>query len=706
MDKQEAKIRIEELREVLRENSRRYYVLNAPTMSDFDFDMLMHELEDLEAEWPEFKTSDSPTQRVGSDLKTGFVQRPHRYPMLSLTNTYSIEEVEEFSARAEKTLESDFSYCCELKFDGTAISLSYHNGRLYRALTRGDGIKGDDITENAKSISNIPKQLHGDYPQEFEIRGEVLMPYEAFDSLNAEREANEEAPFANPRNAASGSLKLLNPKEVARRGLICTLYSIPPQSGLDFVSHDQAMQAADSWGLPVSKERRLAKDISEIKNYIDYWDKERKFLPFATDGIVIKINELSDQEILGYTAKAPRWAVAYKFKAEQALTPILSIDYQVGRTGAVTPVANLEPVQLSGTVVKRATLVNADQMEALDIHEGDWAYVEKGGEIIPKIIGVEPSKRLAGAKKPEFPKHCPDCGTPLVREENEAKWFCPNIDGCPMQIKGKILHFVSRKAMDILAGEATVEQLYNLGYVRTPADLYDLTLPQLLTLDGWKEKSASNFKASLEASKSVSFERVLFALGIRFVGENTAKELARHFKSIDALASADKERLLEVPDVGDVIAGSLVDWFKDSRHISEIERLRAHGLNFTLGEETETLSAALEGKTIVISGVFSLSRDEIKALIERHGGKNSGSISGKTSFLLAGDNPGPEKVKKCESLGVPILSEESFMELLPTEIKAKEDKTTENISIEEKSKVDNIKENKPTEKIDEEPTLF
>ncbi len=706
MDKQEAKTRIDELREVLRENSRRYYVLNAPTMSDFEFDMLMHELEDLEARWPEFKTSDSPTQRVGSDLKTGFVQRPHRYPMLSLTNTYSIEEVEEFSARAGKTLESDFSYCCELKFDGTAISLSYHNGRLYRALTRGDGIKGDDITENAKSISNIPKQLHGDYPQEFEIRGEVLMPYEAFDSLNAEREANEEAPFANPRNAASGSLKLLNPKEVARRGLICTLYSIPPQSGLDFLSHDQAMQAADSWGLPVSKERRLAKDISEIKNYIDYWDKERKFLPFATDGIVIKINELSDQEILGYTAKAPRWAVAYKFKAEQALTPILSIDYQVGRTGAVTPVANLEPVQLSGTIVKRATLVNADQMEALDIHEGDWVYVEKGGEIIPKITGVEPSKRLVGAKKPEFPKICPDCGTPLVREENEAKWFCPNIDGCPMQIKGKILHFVSRKAMDILAGEATVEQLYNLGYVRTPADLYDLTLPQLLTLDGWKEKSAANFKASLDASKNVPFERVLFALGIRFVGENTAKELARHFKSIDALASADKERLLEVPDVGDVIAGSLVDWFKDSRHISEVERLRAHGLNFTLGEETEALSAALEGKTIVISGVFSISRDDIKALIERHGGKNSGSISGKTSFLLAGDNPGPEKIKKCESLGVPILSEESFMELLPTEIKAKEDKTTENISIEEKSKVDNIKENKATEKTTEEPTLF
>jgi len=701
MDKQEAKTRIDELREVLRENSRRYYVLNAPTMSDFEFDMLMHELEDLEAQWPEFKTSDSPTQRVGSDLKTGFVQRPHRYPMLSLTNTYSIEEVEEFSARAGKTLESDFSYCCELKFDGTAISLSYHNGRLYRALTRGDGIKGDDITENAKSISNIPKQLHGDYPQEFEIRGEVLMPYEAFDSLNAEREANEEAPFANPRNAASGSLKLLNPEEVERRGLICTLYSIPPQSGLDFVSHDQAMQAADSWGLPVSKERRLAKDISEIKNYIDYWDKERKFLPFATDGIVIKINELSDQEILGYTAKAPRWAVAYKFKAEQALTPILSIDYQVGRTGAVTPVANLEPVQLSGTIVKRATLVNADQMEALDIHEGDWVYVEKGGEIIPKITGVEPSKRASGAKKPEFPKHCPDCGTPLFREENEAKWFCPNIDGCPMQIKGKILHFVSRKAMDILAGEATVEQLYNLGYVRTPADLYDLTLPQLLTLDGWKEKSAANFKASLDASKNVPFERVLFALGIRFVGENTAKELARHFKNIDTLASADKERLLEVPDVGDVIAGSLEDWFKDSRHISEIERLRAHGLNFSLGDETETLSAALEGKTIVISGVFSISRDDIKALIERHGGKNSGSISGKTSFLLAGDNPGPEKIKKCESLGVPILSEESFMELLPKEDKAKEDKVTE-----EKPKKDDIKENKATEKTTEEPTLF
>ena len=665
MEKQAAQSRIQELRGILIENSRRYYVENAPTMSDYEFDILMHELEDLEAEWPEFRTPDSPTQRVGSDLQKGFVQRPHRYPMLSLANTYSISEVEEFASRAEKTLENGFSYCCELKFDGTAICLTYRNGTLYRALTRGDGIKGDDVTENARCIGNIPQQLHGDYPADFEIRGEVLMPYAAFDALNAERAANEEPPFANPRNAASGSLKLLDRAEVARRGLMCTLYHIPAQSGLDFESHDEALKAAASWGLPVSGERRLVHGIDGIRDYIAHWDVNRKFLPFATDGIVIKINEMAAQRTLGYTAKVPRWAVAYKFKAEQALTPILSIDYQVGRTGAVTPVANLEPVQLSGTVVKRATLVNADQMEALDIHEGDWVYVEKGGEIIPKITAVEPSRRNPGARRPEFPAVCPDCGTPLVREEDEAKWFCPNSDGCPMQIKGELLHFMSRRAMNVLAGEATVDQFYDRGLARTPADLYDLSLQDLLSLEGWKEKSARRFRASLDASREVPFERVLFALGIRFVGETTARAIARHFGSLDALASATREQLLEVPDVGEVIADSVTRYFSDPRHTAEIQRLRSHGLQFSVEREDAPASEALAGKTIVISGTFSISRDDMKALISRHGGKNSGSVSGKTSFLLAGDNPGPEKLRKCSELGVPVLDEKAFMALLP-----------------------------------------
>ncbi len=665
MEKQAAQARIQELRGILTENSRRYYVDNAPTMSDYEFDILMHELEDLEAEWPEFRTADSPTQRVGSDLQKGFVQRPHRYPMLSLANTYSISEVEEFAARAEKTLENGFSYCCELKFDGTAICLTYRNGTLYRALTRGDGIKGDDVTENARCIANIPQRLHGDFPPDFEIRGEVLMPYSAFDALNEERAANEEPPFANPRNAASGSLKLLDSAEVARRGLMCTLYHIPAQSGLDFESHDEALKAAASWGLPVSGERRLVHDIGGIREYIDHWDVNRKFLPFATDGIVIKINEMAAQRTLGYTAKVPRWAVAYKFKAEQALTPILSIDYQVGRTGAITPVANLEPVQLSGTVVKRATLVNAGQMEALDIHEGDWVYVEKGGEIIPKITAVEPSRRKPGARRPEFPVACPDCGTPLVREEDEAKWFCPNSDGCPMQIKGELLHFMSRRAMNVLAGEATVDQFFDLGLARTPADLYDLSLQELLTLDGWKEKSARRFRASLDASRDVPFERVLFALGIRFVGETTARAIARHFGSMDALAFATREQLLEVPDVGEVIADSVTKYFSDERHLVEIRRLRSHGLQFSVEREDESLSEALAGKTIVISGTFSISRDDMKALISRHGGKNSGSVSGKTTFLLAGENPGPEKLRKCSELGVPVLDEKAFMALLP-----------------------------------------
>ena len=682
MQEQDAKIRIDELRETLRENSRRYYVDNAPTISDYEFDQLMHELEALEAAFPQFDNPDSPTHRVGSDLdapvganaesqaRQGFVQRPHRYPMLSLGNTYSIEEIEEFAARADKVLDGvSFSYSCELKFDGTAICLTYRDGRLVQALTRGDGIQGDDVTDNVRRIASIPQQLHGDYPEEFEIRGEILMPYEAFDALNREREAQEEPPFANPRNAASGSLKLIDPEEVAHRGLICTLYHIPAES-VTFDSHSEALDAAARWGLPVSDKRRLCRGIGEIKDYIDHWDKERKFLPYATDGIVIKINELACQRALGYTAKSPRWAVAYKFKAEQACTELLGIDYQVGRTGAVTPVANLAPVQLSGTLVKRATLNNADQMALLDIRVGDWVFVEKGGEIIPKITGVDPAHRVQDAQPPVFPSVCPDCGTPLVRPEDEAKWFCPNQDGCPMQIKGRLVHFVSRKAMDILAGEATMEQFYDSGLARTAADLYDISKFQLISLEGWQERAAQRFLDSLEASKQVPFERVLFALGIRYVGETTAKALARHFGSIDSLAAATQEELLEVEDIGEVIARSVFDYLHDPAHLEQIARLRAAGLRFDGAGQETALSDALAGKTIVVSGNFSISRERIKDLITAHGGKAGSSVSGATAFLLAGSKPGPEKLKKCEKLGIPIVSEEEFRAMLPDVVPA------------------------------------
>ena len=665
MDFTQAKQRIEWLKAVLWENNRKYYVENAPTMSDYEYDQLMHELEDLERAYPQYATADSPTRRVGSDLESGFAKYPHRYPMLSLGNTYSIGEVEEFAERASKTLDEGFSYCCELKFDGTAICLTYRGGRLFRALTRGDGVVGDDVTANALRIDNIPEKLKGTgWPEEFEIRGEVLMPYDSFDRLNREREADEEQPFANPRNAASGSLKLQDPEEVGRRGLTCTLYHIPTGQ-VDYPTHDDALRAAEDWGLPVSHERRICRSIDEIEEYIAHWDTARKDLPFPTDGIVIKINEMDAQRQLGYTAKSPRWAVAYKFKAEQALTPVLSIDYQVGRTGAVTPVANLEPVFLSGTMVKRATLVNEDQMVMLDLHEGDWVYVEKGGEIIPKITGVEPSKRVSGAKRPAFPTVCPDCGTPLVKQEGEAKWFCPNTDGCPTQAKGRLLHFVGRKAMNVLAGEATVDQLYNLDLVRTPADFYDLRENQLLMLEGWKERAAARFLDSLRESRSVPFERVLFAIGIRYVGETTARDIARHFGDIDTLAAASKEELLSVPEVGEVIAESVFQYFRDPVHLDEIRRLRDAGLQMSVEKAAGKASDSLEGKTVVISGNFSVSREEMKALIEAHGGRNSGSVSSKTSFLLAGSKPGPEKLKKAESLGVPVLDEDAFRKLLP-----------------------------------------
>ena len=665
MHKNEAQQRIESLKAVLQENSRKYYVDNAPDMSDYEFDRLMHELEALEAEYPEFATPDSPTRRVGSDLgeNGGFAKYPHRYPMLSLSNTYSIAEVEEFAERAAKLLDAPFTYSCELKFDGTAICLTYRNGRLFRALTRGDGVTGDDVTENARRIAGIPEVLHGEgWPESFEIRGEVLMPFASFDRLNHEREIDEEPLFANPRNAASGSLKLQDPEEVGRRGLICTLYHIPGGQ-LDFPTHDAALEAARSWGLPVSAERRVCRSIAEVEAYIAHWDKARAGLPFATDGVVLKINETAFQQQLGYTAKSPRWAVAYKFKAEQALTPILSIDYQVGRTGAVTPVANLEPVFLSGTMVRRATLVNEDQIRALDIHEGDWVYVEKGGEIIPKITAAEPSRRRPGAAPPSFPRCCPDCGTPLVKPEGEARWFCPNAEGCPTQIKGKILHFLSRKAMNILAGEATVEQLYQLGYVHSPADLYDLGEAQLLRLEGWKERSARRFLQSLADSRKVPFERVLFAVGIRYVGETTARDLARHFGSIDALQEASREELLAVADVGEVIADSVAAYFAKAENRRELERLKAAGLRFSTAGASGPRSERLAGKTIVISGNFSVSREEIKALIEAHGGKNSGSVSSRTSWLLAGSKAGPEKLKKAAELGVEVIDEAALREM-------------------------------------------
>ena len=681
MKKTQANIRIEELRSIINEANRRYYVDNAPMLSDYDFDMLLKELEALEKQYPELITPDSPTLRVGSDLrqeqtqKKEFEQMAHRYPMLSLGNTYDISEVQAFADRAEKGIGNAFTFSCELKFDGTAICLTYRNGKLIRALTRGDGTVGDDVTRNVRHISNIPQTLKipagftptpsllTPWPEEFEIRGEIYMPWAAFDRLNQEREKDEEPPFANPRNAASGSLKLIDSTQVANRGLECTLYHVLGEN-LPFTTHSEALKNAAAWGLPVSEKSKVCKTVQEIEEFITYWDTERKTLPFATDGIVIKVNELPYQAELGYTAKFPRWAVAYKFKAEQALTKLISIDYQVGRTGAVTPVANLEPVQLSGTIVKRASLHNADQMQLLDIHIGDYVYVEKGGEIIPKITGVEISQRAKDVTLPHFPETCPDCGTPLIKDEEEAKAFCPNQSGCPTQIQAKLVHFLSRKAMNVIAGDATVEQLYNKALVWNIADFYELTKEHLLTLDGWKKKSAERFLSSLQESRKVPFERVLYALGIRYVGETTAKSVAKHFGNIDAIAAASMEDLLNVDDVGQVIAESIYAYLKDDTNLEIIARLKEAGLKFEMDAPAQKLSASLEGKTIVISGNFSISRDEMKALIVAHGGKNSGSISGKTSYLLAGEKPGPEKLKKAESLGVKIIDESEFRELI------------------------------------------
>ena len=678
MDKAQSYIRIQELRAVLKEANRQYYIEDSPTLTDYEFDMLLKELEALEKKYPEFIVKDSPTQRVGSDLKKEFEQYPHRYPMLSLGNTYDMSEVQAFADRASKGIGHSFTYSCELKFDGTAICLTYRDGKLFRALTRGDGTVGDDVTRNVRHISNIPQSLTVPagyvptpakpypWPREFEIRGEIYMPWAAFDRLNEERLRDEEQPFANPRNAASGSLKLMDSSMVANRGLECTLYHMLGED-LPFTTHDQALKAASDWGLPVSDNRRICHSIEEIEEFITRWDVDRKNLPYATDGIVIKVNELPYQVELGYTSKFPRWAVAYKFKAEQALTKLLSIDYQVGRTGAVTPVANLEPVQLSGTIVKRASLHNADQMEQLDIHIGDHVYVEKGGEIIPKITGVEFSQRPSDAVLPHFPKFCPDCGTELVRDEKEAKSFCPNQTGCPTQIKGRLVHFLSRKAMNVIAGEATIEQLFNRALVWNVADFYDLTKEHLLALEGWKERSAERFIKSLQESVKVGFDRVLYALGIRYVGEATARSIAGHFRNIDAIIDATVKDLLNVEDVGDVIAESVHDFFADAANRDIVARLKKAGLKFEMDAAPTQVSSGLEGQTIVISGNFSISRDDMKALILAHGGKNSGSVSSRTSFLLAGEKAGPEKLKKAESLGVKVISEDEFMDMIGAE---------------------------------------
>ncbi|MCQ2152352.1 MAG: NAD-dependent DNA ligase LigA [Bacteroidales bacterium] len=665
ISKIEAKERIGFLRRELERHNHNYYVLNAPTISDFEFDLLMGELQGLEKMFPDLVSADSPTMHVGSDNTAGFEQVAHRYPMLSLGNSYSIGEMEEFDARIAKSVPSPYSFSCELKFDGTAICLTYRGGILVRALTRGDGTKGDDVTRNVVNIPSIPRQLKGSgYPEEFEIRGEIYMPFEAFERNSAERMENGDEPFANPRNAASGSLKLQNPEEMKSRGLDCVLYHILGEN-LPFRSHTEAIAAAASWGLPVSEYSRRAGSIGEAVQYIEYWDLKRHDLPFATDGIVIKVDELDLQRRLGMTAKSPRWATAYKFRPEQALTRLISIDYQVGRTGAITPVANLDPVPLSGTTVKRASLHNKDQMDLLDIHIGDYVYVEKGGEIIPKITGVELSRRPDDAGPAGFPTVCPDCGTPLVRDESQAKHYCPGISTCPTQIKGRLIHFTTRKAMDIHAGEATVEALYEKGFLKDLPDFYSLTKEQLMTLDGWQDKSCDNFLESIRQSLAVPFGRVLYALGIRHIGQANASMLASHFGNIGNLMSATRDELLQIDEIGEVMADSLIEYFRSEKGRETISALNAVGLRMsTEGTEKVSLSDRLQGSTIVVSGNFSISREEMKALIEAHGGRNSGSVSGKTTYLLAGEKAGGEKLKKAEKLGVRIISENDFYKIV------------------------------------------
>lgn len=661
------KQRILQLRQELHEHNHKYYVLNQPTISDQEFDFMMHELQELEARHPEMADPDSPTQRVGSDISTEFKQVAHKYPMLSLANTYNEQDVADFYNSVSKGLNGeDFEICCEMKYDGLSISLTYVDGRLTQAVTRGDGVHGDDVTANVRTIRSIPLVLKdGDWPREFEIRGEILMPWQSFERLNAEREAAEEPLFANPRNAASGTLKSLNPAVAAKRKLDAYLYYLLGD-GIEGDGHYENLMRAKAWGFKISDGMRKVKTLQEIYDFINYWDTERKNLPVATDGIVLKVNSLRQQRALGYTAKSPRWAIAYKFKAERECTRLREVTYQVGRTGQITPVANMEPVQLAGTTVRRATLNNEDFIRSLDLHEGDYVYVEKGGEIIPKIVGVDTERREASARPIEFITRCPECGSELVRYEGEAAHYCPNDAGCPPQIKGRIEHFISRRAMNIDSlGPETIDEYFRRGLIKNVADLYDIRVEQI-NGDGSRQKSAQKVVDGIEASKQVPFERVVFALGIRFVGETSARLLARHFKDIDHLAAATLQELTDIDGVGEVIAKSVITYFHNPINMEIVNRLRAYGLQMSLSEEQiQAASTKLAGKSIVISGVFTHhSRDEYKRIIEQNGGKNVGSISGKTSFILAGDNMGPAKLQKAEKLGVPIVDEETFLEMI------------------------------------------
>ena len=659
--------KIKALREALEQHNYNYYVLSAPTISDREFDEMMKELQVLEEAHPEYADPHSPTQRVGSDLSKEFEQVVHKYPMLSLGNTYSEDEVKDFYERIARDLNEPFEIVAELKYDGTSISLTYEDGRLVRAVTRGDGTRGDDVTANVKTIRSVPLKLMGDrYPATFEIRGEILLPWAEFDRLNKEREEQEEPLFANPRNAASGTLKQQNPAVVAARKLDAYFYYLLGEE-LPAETHFDNLEVARSWGFKIPNVIRVCNSLEDIYDYIAYWDVERKNLPVATDGIVLKVNSLLQQRNLGFTAKSPRWAIAYKFQAERAVTRLNSVSFQVGRTGAVTPVANLEPVLLAGTTVKRASLHNADIIEGLDLHLGDKVFVEKGGEIIPKIVGVDVEARgLLVGDKVRFIRSCPECGTPLMRPEGEAAHYCPNEAGCPPQIKGKIEHFVTRRAMNINMGPETVEDLYEAGYIKDTADLYTLEIADLLRLERWADKSARNLMASLEESKQVPFERVLYGLGIRFVGETVAKRLVSAFHSMEQLEQASFEDLTAVDEIGERIARSIIAYFADERNRTLVNRLKEYGLQMSVAEEKlANRSEKLKGLSIVISGTFARhSRDEYKAMIEQHGGKNSGSVSGKTDYILAGDNMGPAKLEKAAKLGVKIINEDEFLNMI------------------------------------------
>ncbi|WP_127846379.1 NAD-dependent DNA ligase LigA [Psychroflexus aestuariivivens] len=661
---------IENLRQELHEHNYNYYVLDSPEISDYDFDMKLKKLQELEDQYPEYRDANSPTMRVGGEVTKNFKTTVHDFPMYSLSNSYSKEDLEDWYVRIKKNIEEEVNFTCELKYDGASISLTYENGEFLRAVTRGDGTQGDEVTNNVKTIPSVPLKLNGDgFPKRFDIRGEIVLPHEGFAKLNAERVENGEEPYANPRNTASGSLKLQDSAEVAKRPLLCLLYNITGEN-LKIETQFESLEKARNWGFNVPKEAKLAKNMDEVLAYINYWDEHRHDLPYETDGVVVKVNNLQQQEELGHTAKSPRWAMAYKFKAEQVSTLLESISYQVGRTGAITPVANLKPVQLAGTTVKRASLHNADQIEKLDVREGDTVFVEKGGEIIPKIIAVDFTQRDPDSEPTNYIENCPECDTPLERKEGEALHFCPNSDGCPPQIIGRIQHFISRKAMDIegLGGE-TVALLVREDLIEDYADLYILKKEDVLPLERMAEKSAENLINGIQASKSVPFERVLFGLGIRYVGETVAKKLAKHYKSIDVLESASFEDLIEVDEIGERIARSVVDFFSDETNRNRIDRLRDYGLQLEISEDELTnQSEKLKDLTIVISGVFEKkSRKEIQKLIEDHGGKNTSSISKKTDYLVAGENMGPSKLTKAENLEVQIISETEFLEMIGVE---------------------------------------